>query len=111
MGITPQHVAKIEHFFHRYGGAVVLLARFVEGLRQLNGLVAGTMLMPWQRFLIYNAIGAGLWGVGVYFLGHKLGPLLPHITSHKLWFGIGALIVFALTALAAHYHCRNGHRR
>ncbi|HET8701286.1 MAG TPA: DedA family protein [Nitrococcus sp.] len=114
VGITPQRVAKIENFFHRYGGAVVLLARFIEGLRQLNGLVAGAMLMPWQRFLIYNAIGAalwiGVWGIGVYFLGHKLGPLLPHISSHKLWLGIGALvIVLALAVLAVHRYRRNGH--
>lgn len=118
VGITPRRVAKIEHFFHHHGGAIVLLARFVEGLRQLNGLVAGTMLMPWQRFVVYNAVGAalwiGVWGVGVYFLGHKLGPLLPHIISHELWFGIGALVTgLTLAALAAHYYYRrrNGHRR
>jgi membrane protein DedA with SNARE-associated domain len=116
VGITPRRVTKIEHFFHRYGGAVVLLARFVEGLRQLNGLVAGTMLMPWHLFLVYNAIGAalwiGVWGIGVYFLGHKLGPLLSHITSHEIWLGIGALVIaFALVALAVHYYRRNGHRK
>jgi membrane protein DedA with SNARE-associated domain len=35
-------------------------ARFVEGLRQLNGVVAGTTGMPWHRFVVFNAIGAVL---------------------------------------------------
>ena len=47
--------------FRRYGGAVVLVARFFALLRQLNGIVAGTVGMVWWRFLSYNAVGAALW--------------------------------------------------
>jgi len=35
-----------------------LFARFLAVLRQLNGIVAGTLGMPWWRFLLFNAIGA-----------------------------------------------------
>jgi membrane protein DedA with SNARE-associated domain len=63
--------ARIEDAYVKYGGLIIVLARFVEGFRQLNGIVAGAMGMPWRRFLIYNAIGAvlwcGVWGLGVYF--------------------------------------------
>ena len=45
----------------RYGAVTVIFARFVNVLRQLNGVVAGTLGMHWLKFLAYNAIGAALW--------------------------------------------------
>ncbi len=66
------HLERMEYFFTRYGGGIVIFARFVDVLRQLNGVVAGSMNMPWRKFVLFNAIGAalwvGLWGGGVYFL-------------------------------------------
>jgi hypothetical protein len=32
-------------FFNKHGGSVVVIARFFEGMRQLNGLVAGIAQM------------------------------------------------------------------
>ena len=40
---------------------MVVVARFVVVLRQLNGLVAGTTGMPWPHFLAANVVGAALW--------------------------------------------------
>jgi len=65
VGITHERLGKAEGFFERYGDIVVVGARFVEGLRQLNGIIAGTVGMHWARFLAYNALGAALW-VGVW---------------------------------------------
>src|SRR5215470_12434200 len=59
MFITPARLANIERFFTKYGPGVVVAARFVEVLRQLNGVVAGISRMRWQRFVVFNAIGAG----------------------------------------------------
>jgi membrane protein DedA with SNARE-associated domain len=59
--ISEHRLNVAERFFTRYGGAIVTVARFVEGLRQLNGVIAGITGMPWRRFLVFNALGAGLW--------------------------------------------------
>jgi membrane protein DedA with SNARE-associated domain len=59
--VTRKRLQTIERFFDGHGGKVVLVARFVEGLRQLNGLVAGISGMSWPRFLVFNAVGAALW--------------------------------------------------
>ncbi len=42
---------------------IAAAARFVEGLRQINGLLAGLMSMHTLKLLSYNALGAAL-GVG-----------------------------------------------
>jgi hypothetical protein len=31
------------------------VARFIEGLHQANGIIAGITTMPWLRFLAFNA--------------------------------------------------------
>lgn len=73
VGVKAGHLAKAEHFFKHYGGGIVIIARFFPVLRQLNGVVAGSMQMPWWRFLLFNVLGAalwvGFWGGGVYWLG------------------------------------------
>lgn len=73
--VNEQKLERTEAFFGKYGAAVVILARFFEVLRQLNGIVAGIARMRWWRFLAYNALGAALWvcswGILFYELGEK----------------------------------------
>ena len=75
--LTPERLAAFEDMFARKGAYIVLGARFVVVLRQLNGLIAGSMNMPWPKFLIANAIGGAawvaVWGLGPYFFGDLFG--------------------------------------
>jgi len=59
--LTEERLAKAESFFSRHGGKIVIVARFIEGLRQANGIIAGITRMPWPRFVAFNALGAALW--------------------------------------------------
>nr|WP_255617817.1 DedA family protein [Aurantimonas sp. VKM B-3413] len=72
-GLGEKRFAMVEERFQNYGFVVVLIARFVIILRQLNGFVAGTMHMNWPVFFLYNAISAALWagayGGGAYLFG------------------------------------------
>jgi membrane protein DedA with SNARE-associated domain len=107
VGIREHHLEKVERFFHRYGGVLVAAARFFEVLRQLNGVVAGTSGMPWWRFLLYNAIGAalwiGLWGYGVYRLGHHMDRLLDLFSRFEPYV-IGAGVVAAAGLVVYLFH-------
>src|ERR1700761_8939469 len=59
--LTPERMKKAEAFFNRHGAEIVSIARFIEGLREVNGLIAGITEMHWLKFAIYNAVGAVLW--------------------------------------------------
>jgi membrane protein DedA with SNARE-associated domain len=76
IGLTTEKFGHAEGFFKRYGDGVVAGARFVEVLRQLNGIIAGTMGMHWATFLAFNTLGAitwvGVWGAVGYFAGHNI---------------------------------------
>jgi membrane protein DedA with SNARE-associated domain len=66
-------VSAATRLFQRKGVWVVLTARFVVLLRQLNGLVAGSMRMHFPRFLMANAAGAALWVIIWVFIGYTFG--------------------------------------
>lgn len=100
LGVKRSHLRRVEGLFRRYGGGIVLSARFFEVLRQLNGVVAGSMGMPWRRFLLFNSLGAalwvGLWGGGVWFLGEHLEQieqLLRRFEPYVIGLGIAALLL------------------
>jgi membrane protein DedA with SNARE-associated domain len=103
IGITEPRLAKVEGVFRRYGGEIVMVARFFVGLRQLNGIIAGTVAMPWPRFLLYNAVGAalwtGVWGFGSYVLGHHMSAVLPWF--HRIGYAAVALAALAVVVLLA----------
>jgi membrane protein DedA with SNARE-associated domain len=69
--LPPERFASLETMAQTRGFLMVLTARFVVVLRQLNGFMAGSVGMPWHRFVAANVLGgalwAGLWSFGVYF--------------------------------------------
>ncbi len=98
IGLRAEHLERVERFFNHYGSIVVAFARFVEVLRQLNGVVAGTSGMHWLRFPLFNAVGAalwvGLWGYGVYRLGEHLNLVLNLFKRFEPFLlGVGLVLV------------------
>lgn len=76
--LTQRRIAKSEAFYARNGTKIVLVARFIDGLRQANGIIAGVTEMKWQVFLTCNIIGASVWVVTWSVVGY-LGA--SHVTT------------------------------
>ena len=99
--LTEERLDKAESFFTRHGGKIVTVARFVEGLRQANGLIAGVTGMPWRRFLAFNALGAALWvatwtSVG-YLAGGHITTIYDTVNRYALYLlGVVAVLIVAL---------------
>lgn len=111
--VTEKRLKKAEDFFGRHGGKIVTFARFIDGLRQLNGIVAGIAGMPWRRFLVFNALGAAAW-VGVwtsvgYFAGTHLTVIYQQFHRYQtlVLLIVGAVIV----AAALHWLWRRQRQR
>jgi membrane protein DedA with SNARE-associated domain len=99
--INPQRQQHLVDLFKRRGGVVILLARFLDGLRQLNGIVAGVLRMPWWTFTAYNVAGAMLWtsawGLGTYYLGRDIHFIAAFFHRHRpLLLVVGATAFVAL---------------
>jgi membrane protein DedA with SNARE-associated domain len=80
--LTEERLAKAEYFFDRHGGKIIVVARFIEGLPQANGIIAGISGMRWRRFAAFNALGAALWAGTWMSLGYLAGNHIgPSITT------------------------------
>ncbi|MEF2552422.1 DedA family protein [Aurantimonas sp. A2-1-M11] len=94
-GLGEKRFAMVEDRFKNYGFAVVLVARFVIILRQLNGFVAGTMRMSWPIFLFYNVISAALWtaayGAGAYLFGSAFRHVFEGYSTWPLYVVAGLI--------------------
>ncbi len=101
--LTPQRLDHAQDFVNRHGGKVVVIARFVEGLRQVNGLLAGIAGMHWLKFLAFNALGAVLWvctwaGVG-YLAGQNITVIYADMERYK-WYAVAAVVVIGAIVIA-----------
>lgn len=100
--LTPERYAKAENFYQRRGAKVVVVARFVDVLRQTNGLLAGSNEMPHRRFTLWNAVGAAAWVAAWTTLGYTagtdIGPLYRQALRYQLVLlvALGLAIVFLL---------------
>jgi membrane protein DedA with SNARE-associated domain len=95
--LTPERVDKATGFFERHGGKIVVAARFIEGLRQANGIIAGMTGMHWAKFLGFNALGAALW-VGVwtaigYFSGSHIDTIYKAATRYSTYLAIAVVLL------------------
>ena len=102
--LTRERLEKATSFFERHGGKIIIVARFIEGLRQANGIIAGISGLRWTRFLVFNAIGAALWvavwtSVG-YFSGSHIDTIYADATRYDKYLLVAlALVVAAYVAL------------
>jgi membrane protein DedA with SNARE-associated domain len=103
--LTEERLDKAEAFFNRHGGKIVTVARFIEGLRQANGIIAGITGMRWAKFLLFNALGAALWvgtwtSVG-YFAGNHITGIYEAINRYALYL-LAAAVVLVVALVVRH---------
>lgn len=98
-GATEERFGKAEAFFTRHGRWIVIVARFIEGLRQLNGIIAGTTGMPWLTFATSQVLGAAIW-VGCWTaIGYTAGSHITAIYDAVSRVGFGLLAVLIVAAI------------
>jgi membrane protein DedA with SNARE-associated domain len=101
----PRKQARVSHLFRRYGSIVLLIARFLPGLRAPIFCSAGAMRMGYLRFLLADG-AAALLSVPVFvWLGHwlwgkfnddvkRLNAALSQ--THRYSIGLAVIIVLGL---------------
>jgi len=108
--LTPERLDRVTKFMERQGPKVVAIARFIEGLRQFNGVVAGATGMPWGRFLLFNAIGAaawvGVWSAAGYFAGDHINAIEAAFSRYQ-WYAIAAFVLAIVGYLLWHRRRRS----
>ena len=92
----PGHVALAEQVFTRHGAWAVFFGRFIALLRIFAGPLAGSLRMPYGRFLAANASGGIAWAAGITYLIWFLGLAAEQWMSRVSWLGLAAAALVGL---------------
>ncbi|MFC4638715.1 DedA family protein [Deinococcus hohokamensis] len=96
--LRGQDIRKADDWFDRHGTKAVLFGRMVPGIRSLLSLPAGMSEMPLPKFLIYSAIGSGLWASALAGAGYVLGDNYEQVEQYV---GPASKIILGLLLVAA----------
>jgi len=93
-------IVRGERLFEQYGSVTIFFARFVFGMRVIAGPLAGVLRMSWQRFALFNFLGAVLWVTVISWVGYKFGKhwdrLVEFIQDLNIGVGIGVAAIILL---------------
>jgi membrane protein DedA with SNARE-associated domain len=92
----PSHVVVAERFFTRHGAWAVFFGRFIALLRIFSGPLAGSLHMPYGRFLLANASGGIIWATGITYAIWFLGQAAEKWLSRASWIGLVAALAVGL---------------
>ncbi|SEG81632.1 SNARE associated Golgi protein [Thermomonospora echinospora] len=113
------HLDRVEaarNFYRRRGAMAVFLGRFVAFLRAMVPALAGISGMRYRTFLVFNALGGLIWGVGFTLLGYFVGAAYGRIEHLVGRAAAGltatvAIIAFLLWRLRHHRSTKNAGKK
>lgn len=97
--ITPAKRARVERLFERHGQKIVMIARFMPGVRAVTYFSAGSARMPYVRFLFWDGLAALLSAPLFVWLGYYFGGELE-LLVHKIKEG-QLVVILGLVAVVA----------
>jgi membrane protein DedA with SNARE-associated domain/rhodanese-related sulfurtransferase len=93
-------VRQTESIFQRFGPASMLFAKFVPGFASVATALAGAIRLRYWTFVLFDAVGAGLWvGVGVglgYVFRDAIGDVMAKLSSLGKY---GLMLIIAAFAI------------
>ncbi|MFC1411320.1 DedA family protein [Streptacidiphilus sp. N1-12] len=109
-GFATKHKDRVERsraFMRDRGPVAVFLGRFVALFRAMVPALAGLSQLPYRRFLLFNAAGGLVWGVGYTLLGYLAGSAYKRVASiagEAAAGVVGGIVVVALIVWAVRRH-------
>lgn len=97
--ITPEKRAKVEGLFERHGQKIVMIARFMPGVRAVTYFTAGSVGMPYWRFILWDGLAALGSAPLFVFLGFHFGSELDYLigqikkSQSAVLIGLGVIAV------------------
>lgn len=95
--LTQDRFRQVEDYFERHGGKTVFIGRWFGFIRPLVPFTAGATRVPYQRFITYDILAAGLWTAVSVLIGFVFWRSFESITEAL---GQGSLVFGTLVAIA-----------
>ena len=91
-------MAKLDHFFEKYGALTIVITRFMPFFRTFAPFIAGTGHMNFAKFTLFNAIGGISWVSLFVLVGYFIGGV-PFVQQHFSSIVVAIILVSVLPAI------------
>lgn len=98
--ISAKKMARVDHYFHKYGYKVLAIGRFIPGTRFVLGVMAGFAHLQFSKSVFYTFVSIILWNLMIFSLGKFFGENWEAIKSFVRRYNTTVLLglVFLITA-------------
>jgi len=96
--VDPGDLDKADRWFERHQRGAVLFGRCAPVVRSLVSVPAGANRMALGQFLVFTALGSGVWNALFIGAGYLLGERWQDVERYSHWFdyAVGAFFVGAI---------------
>lgn len=97
--LTEAKINRVEHYFGRWGGITIFVARLMPFLPVVVSLPAGFARMPMWKFQIYTFAGCFIWCFVLAWLGFEFGRAwqsTPWVKNAMHGFNLAVVVVLGL---------------
>ena len=108
--LTPERMAKLDHFFAKYGGLTIVITRFMPFFRTFAPFIAGTGHMNFAKFTLFNVIGGVSWVSLFVLVGYFFGGI-PIVQEHFEVIVLGIVAVSVAPAIIGAVKAALGSRK
>lgn len=94
--VTPSMIDRVNHWFDRYHGLIIVSNRFLAGTRAVIAFAAGMARLPVPRTVVYSTLSAFAWNALLLWAGMLLGSRWKDIDqwlSLYGWIILGVVVV------------------
>ncbi len=109
--ISEQTLQRLEQFFADHGHVSTFSGRLIPGIRQLISIPAGLARMPMTPFLLYTALGAGMWSLILVLLGYFIGQNEALLHAYLKEITVAVIILVALFLSGYFYTVRSRRKK
>ncbi|MEA2007347.1 MAG: DedA family protein [Patescibacteria group bacterium] len=104
LGVGQEMIERLEKRFDKSGAKIVFYVKSTTGLCWIAFILAGTVRMPFQKFLVYSLLGGVVWSGILVGLGYFFGFAAEQIDRYIKFagwaiFAVALLVFVYITAI------------
>ena len=96
ISVTPDKLDRASLWFDRYGARAVMIGRMVPVVRILISIPAGVFALRLRKFVLFTAIGDGIWNGALTAAGYLLRSRYAEVKDYLNPVAAGMLTVVAI---------------
>ena len=104
--MTEKRLTRAERFFEQHGGKTLFFMRFLAAVRAATWFAAGTLKIPFWKFIAYDGAAALIFAPGLVLAGWYFGPISKQIGQYVRWSQMTLtllVLVLAIVFVAWHF--------